>query len=573
MTESQKHLEKLLLNSTIDPFNETERAELNLLLRNDVEARAFATMHLTIDALLAESLAANEQVAISIHTRRSRSNSNWLARAAAWVGSFYLLANTAKAATAGTSTTTGTSVLTKSVIIIMKKAFTSITTTIIVLGGLGIYSIHSHNQSTEARVAEMQSEIQSLSDQLGIKSTSSSIRMTGNGNVPKNISITQVIAVLLKRSLSMQDKLFLSHFREQLATMDSDSLETMLLDAEKISNPIDETLALMVMHELISKDPAEATRLATQLIERGSGFQFQMSVAAARAFEAWLLKDPVEADAWYLTMAAEGKFNPRCIPPNGLEHLAIDRSFARLRFAARVMANPEEAVAMLSSMRRDDVTIALAGITDPNAMNQILPMLEPEQRISSVEGVIKSMAEKDLAAAFTWTRSLGISDLQSDTLMAKGVVAALASGKLDLNEVSQWSKNLNLSEETRSDMQIKAALITSRVSGNEDLTDWDKVADLTAWIRKEAPASLADGMVGDYLGQLIWSKNGSEVFKAFEEEVARQQNPDPSLTIRFAWNVAAISPKHYGDKALKYLEELPSSPEREEAIDFIKMNR
>jgi hypothetical protein len=321
MSELSERLEELLFASTCETFSEVERAELNALLRNHTDARNFAARYLTIDALLTENLAASKHGAAfqpyTISTERLIRRPNWLARAAAWIGAFHLFSNTAKATT----------------VIIMKKTVTSVTAAILVIGGSGIYIIHRNNESSRARVATMETEIQSLSDQLGIKSARTSSRKTGTSISSKNVSITQVLAVLGRSEFSMRDKLLLSRFREQLAAMDVESLKNLLLDAEKISNPIPDSLAAMVMRGLISKDPAEATQLATRFIVLSAEFQFQMSHAAADAFKAWQAKDPTAADAWYVATAAAGGLYGKSIAPDGLENLTIDRSLARLRFA------------------------------------------------------------------------------------------------------------------------------------------------------------------------------------------------------------------------------------------------
>jgi hypothetical protein len=357
--------------------------------------------------------------------------------------------------------------------------------------------------------------------------------------------------------------------------MDAESLEILLLDAEKISRPIHGRVAERIMAELISKDPARATRIASQLVGRGSGFQFLLSAAAAKAFKAWLAEDPAAAHAWHVATAASGGLNGKSIAPSGLEKSAIDRSFARLRFAAQVAANPTEAAAMLATMLPADVTAALQEVTDPDALRQILPALAAEQKIPAAEGAIKALAANDPNAAFTWARSLGMGDRERDTLMASGIAAAVASGKLDLTGVAAWSKILNLDPARRSDLQVTAALESSLVPGDDRrVADWNRVADRTAWLRKEAPPESAGQMVGAYLGQLAYnSRNPDQSFKAYEQEVAQQGSPDPALTIAYTSWLGRIDSDYLSGRALTYLRKLPASKDRDDAIRHIELNR
>ena len=560
-----RRLGELLLISADPSLPEAERKELNSLLRSNAAARAFAARTLTLDTLLTEHLASSE--AARLHAslpspiQADFKRTRWLARAAAWIGACHLFSNTAKAATA---------------VILMKKAITSITAAILVLGGGGIYVIHRINQSSRARVATMETEIQSLSDQLGIKTSRSPNRRAGAIDAQKNVGIAQVSAIYAgDHQISMREGALLEQFGKQLAAMDAESLEILLLDAEKISRPIHGRVAERIMAELISKDPARATRIASQLVGRGSGFQFLLSAAAAKAFKAWLAEDPAAAHAWHVATAASGGLNGKSIAPSGLEKFAIDRSFARLRFAAQVAANPTEAAAMLATMLPADVTAALQEVTDPDALRQILPALAAEQKIPAAEGAIKAMAANDPNAAFTWARSLGMGDRERDTLMASGIAAAVASGKLDLTGVTAWSKILNLDPARRSDLQVTAALESSFVPGDDRrVADWNRVADSTAWLRKEAPPEAAGQMVGAYLGQLAYnSRNPDQSFKAYEQEVAQQGSPDPALTIAYTSWLGRIDSDYLSGRALTYLRKLPASKDRDDAIRHIELNR
>jgi hypothetical protein len=571
MSAMHKRLEQLLFTSACEPFSETERSELNALLRDNADARAFAAQFLTIDSLLSETLAASEHTTmfqpIPISAGRPISRPNWFARAAAWIGAFHLFSNTAKA----TSTT-----------ILMKKTVTSITAAILVLGGSGIYAIHHHNESSRDRMANMETEIQSLSDQLGIKTTRSPNRRAGTTNAPKTVSIVQVLAIYDgDNRISMQEKATLDQFKKQLAAMDAESLKSLLLDAEKISNPIQGRVAEMIMAELILKDPAEATQVACQLNGRGPEFQFLLSLSAAKAFTAWLEKDPAAADAWYVATAAAGGLTSKNIAPNGLEELAIDRNFARLRFAAKVKTNPAEAASMLATMLPADVTKALQEVTDPDALRQILPKLAPAQQGPAAEGAIKAMAAADLNAAFTWAKSLEMDDQARDALMATGIEAAVASGKLDLAGVSERAKDLNLDAARRSDLLVSAATDVSSILqekehhiDSENRVVWDRVAERIDWLRKEAPAAMSEKMVGNYLGKLSYeSHNLDKSLEAYQNEVNRQGRIDPDLTIAFAFYLQLQESDGAKAAALDLLTKLPPSAKRDNAIQNTELNR
>ena len=515
---------------------------------------------------------------IKVDSHRTR----WLAHAAAWVGAFTILGNTAKATTASSSATTGTTIYTQSTIaILMKKTITSITAAILLLGGSSIYFIHRSNESSRKRVESMENEIQSLSNQLGIKSTISSNRRTGATGAQKTVSIGQVLAIYDGDNIIMpHERSILDQFEKQLDAMDAESLKNLLLDAEKFSNPINERVARKIMEVLTRKDPAVATQIASQLIGRSSEFLFHLSHSAKTAFDAWLSKDPAAADAWYLATAASGGLNSKSIPMNGLEDLAIDRSFARSRFSKQLLANPTEAAAMLATMLPADVTAALKEITDPDALRQILPKLSLEQKAPAAEGAIKAMAAKDLDAAFTWAKSLEIGERERDSLLAAGLEAAVANGKLDLPGLVERSKNLNLDAKRRSAMQVSAAIETSLIPQKnpgvietDNRVHWDRVADRIDWLRKEAPSDSADRMVGEYLGRLSYaSHNLEKALESYQQEVSRQGEMDPELTITFAHYLSTARNDSAYAAALKLLDKLPASEKRNDAIESIKMN-
>ena len=508
----------------------------------------------------------------------------YFARAAAWFGAFSWFSHQAEAATAA-SAAKSTSLLTHaSRIILMKKTITSITAAILVLGGAGIYAIHHNNESSRARVEFMETEIQSLSTQLGLKTTSSAEGRTSNTSAPRPVAIGQVVAMwagVKNNRLTRKDSEILGQFSEQLTTMDAESLKDLLLDAERISSPIHGSLVTDIMKELISKDPAMATQVAAQLNGRGPAFQFQLAHAAADAFSAWLAKDPAAADAWYIATAAAGALDSKNIPESGLESLAIDRSFARLRFAAQVKTNPAEAAAMLATMPPDDATSALQQVTGPDALRQILPRLAPAQQGPAAEGAIKAMAATDLNAAFTWAGSLALDARMRDALMATGIEAAVASRKLDLPGVSEWAKGLNLDPERRSDLLVSAATSVSLIpQQREHSIDpnhsvvWDRVAERIDWLRKEAPADSAGKTVGEYLGKLSYrSHNLEKSLEAYQNEVSRQGKIDPDLTTAFAFHLQMQDKDSAKTAALDLLNKLPPSEKRDHLIKQIQINR
>jgi hypothetical protein len=584
---NRQRLEDLLFSAASRSLPEAERAELNALLRESAEARNFAARSLTFDATLADCLAASEArhrhaeprpAPVTVDFKRP----GWLAKAAAWIGALHLSARTAEAATS-TSAANGTALSTPfTITLLMKKAVTSITAAILLLGGSGLYVIHRHNASSRDRVAEMETEIQSLSDQLGIKTTRLTHKGSGSKDAPKTVGVVQVLAVYEgDHRITRQEAAILSQFGKQLEAMDAEALENLLLDAEKLSNPINDRLAGAIMEVLARKDPAVATRIASQLVGRSSDFLFQMSHAALKAFDAWLAKDPAAADAWYVATAAAGGLNSKSIPMNGLENLAIDRSFARSRFSARVLADPAEAAAMLATMLPVDVTDALKSVTDPDALRQILPKLSPGQKGPAAEGAIKAMAAKDPDAAFQWAKSLEIGEQERDSLLAAGIVAAVEHGKLDLPGAAEKARDLTLDAGRRSAMLVSAATSVSliprkdeHVIDPENSVHWDRVSERIDWLRKEAPADSAGKTVGDFLGRLSYaSHNLTKSLEAYENEVSRQGSVDPDLTIAFTFHLSLREDDRAKAAALELLNKLPPGAKRDHAIQGIEMNR
>jgi hypothetical protein len=569
MSESRfnpERLEELLFLSAGGSLTEGQRKEINALLREHSAARSFAARSLIVDSMLIDALAANE--AQSRHAEPSTSpirTPNHFARAAAWIGALLLIGNKSQAAATPTS-----------IALLMKKTLTSVTTAILVLGSAGTYAIHHHNESGRLRLADMETEIQSLSDQIGITTTRSTGRRAGSKDAGQAVSIVQVQAIYDGDNvINREEDAILKRFRQQLAAMDVESLKNLLLDAEKISNPVNGRLAESILDELIRKDPAEATKTATLLSGRSHSYNFLLAVSAAQAFEEWLKKDPMAADAWYRETVAAGGLNSRNIPPNGLEEHALDRSFERLRFKAMLKSNPAEAEAMLATMLPGDVTGALRDVTDPDALRDILPKLQPEQRLPAAKGVIEDMAANDPDAAHAWAKSLGMPDRERDTLMAGGIKNAVASGKLDLAAVSEWTSKLDLDAETRSKTQIDSAVSASRLPGSDArATDWNRVTERIDWLRKEAPPESADRMVGEYLGKLAYnSRTPDQSFRAYEAEIARRGNPDPALTIAYARYLGMFGIPRFSDQGLKYLKTLPPSRERDHVIEMIEINR
>lgn len=587
---NHERLEELLLASATRSLPETERAELNALLRHDAAARAFAASVLTLDALLAECLTVDEArrhhaadllSATPVPVKATFGRTHWLAKAAAWVGAIHLFGHPAKAASTASAPTGGTLLAQASVVIVMKKAVTSLSAVLLILGGSGIYAIHHHNESSKARVVRIEAEIQMLKTQLGIQSTSPGDRRARSAGSQPLIGITQVAAIYHGDNIiTRQEGAILDRFKKQLSAMDAEALRNLILDAEKISDPIHGHLISDLMKELILKDPAIATQLATQLNRRGLAFQFHLSQKAADAFRAWLAKDPAAADAWYVATAAAGGFNSRNIAPNGLEYLAIDRSFARLRFAAQVRSNPAEAAAMMATMVPDDVTSALKEITDPETLLAFLPNLPPERRGPAAEGAIKAIASSDLQAAFHWATSLDMSDRDRSSLLASGIEAAVDSGKLDLAGVSEWSKNLTLDAKRRSDLLVAAATRVSLIPGQNGRIDpnnrvvWDRVAERIDWLRREVPVETSEEMVGTYLGRLAYeSHNLEKSLEAYRNEVTRRGVMDPDLTIAFAFRLQLQESDRAKAAALNLLNQLPPGAKRDHAIRTTELNR
>jgi hypothetical protein len=156
-----------------------------------------------------------------------------------------------------------------------------------------------------------------------------------------------------------------------------------------------------------------------------------------------------------------------------------------------------------------------------------------------------------------------------------GIEAAVAAGKLDLDGVAEWSKNLDLDSARRANLQVTAAVNSSFMpGGDKPMADWDRVADRTAWLRREAPPESASKIVGDYLGKLAYqSRTPDQSFKAYEQEVARQGTIDPALTIAYTFHLGLFQSDYLSGQALKYLRQLPVSGERDEAIRNIETNR
>lgn len=570
-TFDPKRLDELLLLSAGKTLTENERSELNSMLREHPEARSFASRSLMVDSLLSEGLIANEiRHKHKINPTITARKPSYLARAAAWIGAFLIVGKQAQAATTGSVTITQTTI-----VLLMKKTATSVTFAIVVLGTAGTYAIHHQNKSIKERVTGMESEIATLSDQLGIHTHLPMGRGLGSEDKKKSINALQLQAIFADNKITREENAVYEAFQQQLLTMDVESLKNLLLDAEKISNPIEGHLASAVLKQLIMLDPAEATRISTLLISRCNSFHFSLATSAAEAFGEWLEKDPIAADAWYREIRSNGILTPKSIPPHGLEEHALDRSFERLRFKSMVQSNPTEAEAMLATMLPGDVTMALREVTDPDALRKILPKVQPEQKIEAAKGVIEAMAANDPNAAHQWARSLGMTDRESDTLMAGGIKEAVASGKLDLNAVSEWTKKLDLDATTRADTQVDAVLSASRMPGGDSRAiDWNRVTERIDWLRKEAAPESADRMVGEYLGKLAYnSQSPDQSFKAYEAEIARRNNADPALTIAYARYIGMIGPDRYSEQALQYLHALPPSKDRDNVIHMIQINR
>jgi hypothetical protein len=569
-------LDELMLLAAGNSLTEEERQEINQILREDMDARAYVAKNLYFESMLVDCLKTqgiiNDFKKPDITPLRKP---HYFARAAAWIGAFLFLTDKSQAATVGAASITKSTINLTTITLLMKKSLTSVTLAILILGGAGSYAVHQQNTSAKQRVTKMESEIKSLSDQLGIKSSHRPDQGHSSSNLKPSVDVLQLLAIFDDHKITRGEKVLYDNFQKQLLTMDAEALKNMLLDAEKISAPVNGHLASEIMKQLINIDPAQAAEIGTLLCNRSNTFNYTLATDAAKAFATWLLKDPTAADQWYRQTLASGGLRSTSIPPNGLEEYAIDRSFERLRFQTMVKINPNEAESMLATMLPRDVTAALKNITEPEALRKILPKLQPEQRSNAATGVVEEMATNDPQAAYAWTRTLGMPTREADTLMAGSLKDAVANGKLDLPSVAEWAKKLDVDPSTRSKTLVDSAVSASRVPGDDaKATDWNRTSERIDWLRKEISPESADRMVGEYLGKLAYdSRTPDQSFKAYEAEIARRGNPDPALTISFASRIGIIGPTRFSDQALKYLYAIPPSPERDNAIDMIKLNR
>jgi hypothetical protein len=80
-------------------------------------------------------------------------------------------------------------------------------------------------------------------------------------------------------------------------------------------------------------------------------------------------------------------------------------------------------------------------------------------------------------------------------------------------------------------------------------------------------------MVGEYLGRLSYaSHNLEKALESYQQEVSRQGEMDPELTITFAHYLSTARNDSAYAAALKLLDKLPASEKRNDAIESIKMN-
>lgn len=99
-------LETLLFLAAGNLLTEAESSEISRILRDHPTARSFAARSLILDSLLIESLAMQE-----VRTRYERPSSpvvtkpQYMARAAAWIGAFFLIEQQAQAATTSAAVT------------------------------------------------------------------------------------------------------------------------------------------------------------------------------------------------------------------------------------------------------------------------------------------------------------------------------------------------------------------------------------------------------------------------------------------------------------------------------------
>ncbi len=555
-----KNPDQLIADYLDDALSPSDEVDLNTWLNaSDQNMRRFA-----------DALQFDQQIRTAAHARQSQpvikanfARRSWFSRAAAGIGTIPFLNQIAAAA-----------VTKPSAILLMKKAITSVSAIILLAGGCGLYFMHHQNERRRARSEQLANEVQTLSQQLGLKRVSTAASSSGSSAATRPKSAGEMIVILNKKSTSMADDRLKNEVREEIAALDAEALKNLLLDAEKLSNPPDDFLVSLTMKAFIEKDPAEASKTAVLLIGRGSQFQFRLSDATARAFKAWLAKDPAAADAWYVTTAEVNGFDSTAIPPNGLEKMDISRSLARLRFSTQALANPEKAEAMLSSMMEEDTILAMQEIKDPAVVARLLPKLGTEAKARAAEGAIQSLAANDIGRAFAWAGTQDLSPQQRDNLLATGIESAAESGKLDLAGVKEWSQKLSLPEERLSKMQVFSALGASKMPGaDEHAVVWDRVQDHCAWLRAEAPAKLASKSVGQYLGLLTNPGNVDKSLQAYEQEAARLGAPDADFTITFASYLGNVQGPQAAKAALKLLEKLPASPERDRAVENINLNR
>jgi hypothetical protein len=578
---NRERLESLLFASVNEAFSPAEREELNAILRGSAEARKFAAQFLTIDAVLAETLAASRVAELYTQPvepvlpkpiQFASTRPGWLSRAASWASGFSLFGgNFAHAASKA-----ATGLLPKaSYSIFMTKTTITIAGAILILGGSTLTVLHHKNNQTSARVAQLEVESNALRRELGLSPNSEHTGANGSNGASgrpaatSRITIPLLMAIHGKSRLTMEEGMALRAFEDQLASMDAESTKQLILEAETIGE-VPSRFYEQLLKALIKKDPAVATSLATRLALASPQFDWLVSSCSAEAFKQWLAIDFAAAEAWYATTAAAGGLYGKSIPANGLEKSAVDRSLPMALFAAALRSNPQAAETMLAGLLPEDVTLAMQDIKEPSIVERILPKLSPDQRRRAASATIKELGAKDFDAAIAWANSLNLGS-QQDVLAADAVIAAHSHGKLALNDVAQWSKTLNISDKERGDMLGEAARHASTV--NKQVV-WANVAENCNWLRESAPQGVAGEQVGRLLGLLALNRlEVSAAVKAYEQEQARQNTPDPSLAITFARYLGQGSHSTCTTEALKILDTLPPSPERDDARSVIELNR
>ncbi|MES2982093.1 MAG: hypothetical protein V4727_07245, partial [Verrucomicrobiota bacterium] len=357
---------------------------------------------------------------------------------------------------------------------------TSITASILIVGGCSLYLIHQKNEQVAARVEQIVSQRNSLPDTSAGRHSSrpfATTRLTTTNKIRRNSAThAQLLKELNEYLKGRGHSEYISQagseeFGEEILSMDVKSLTELMLQAKQVQDP-HENLISFIIESFSEKDPAEATLLAANHVTTTSPFNENLSRALGVAFEAWMKSDPAAAEKWYTDALSSGELIPKSIPKRRAEQSLPAHVLAQSRRSAFLNADPEQAEIIFNNLERSEA-VSLLSSSSPEHIARFVTQLDPEQQFLVLSPRLSVMVRADFKQAAEWLNSLAIAESTRGDLMAHAAQKAYQAGQLTradtlkmFDGLPESSQTMAAKQKVESDANIMALMASTGSRSN-----------------------------------------------------------------------------------------------------------